>query len=308
VTPLLTIAVPTFRRPDMLRGCIGSLLPQLPEDGRAELLVVDNDPAGSAAAVTESLAHPGLRYVREPRPGVVHGRNRAVAEAGGRYLGFIDDDELALPGWVDALLRHAGMGVAASFGIVRPRYLGPRELGLETVLDTLYTRDLKRAQDADISDKWIHVGTGNSLFDREQCFDTSEPFAAHLNATGGEDVWLMRSLVARGVPLRWNPAAAVEELVPPERATGAYARSRRLRQGQQRIVLMLGEGGAKGWGKAALWMGVGAAQLALHSARGAALRALGRPEWRAETVRAQGGLGKLLWWKLWDSAAYGGGE
>lgn len=308
MTPVLTIAAPTFRRPEMLRGCIESLLPQLPPDGRAELLVADNDPEGSACALVEGFGHPALRYVQELRPGVAHNRNRAVAEARGRYIGFIDDDEIARPGWVGALLRHVDMGVAASFGIVRPRYLGPREPGLEALLDDLYTRDLGREQDADITDSWIRVGTGNSLFDRQRCFDTPEPFSVRLNATGGEDVWLVRSLVSRGVRLRWNPAAAVEELIPPDRATKAYAQSRRLRQGQQRIVLMLGEGGGRGWAKAALWMGVGAAQLGLHGARAVALRASGKPSWRAEAVRASGGLGKLLWWRLWDSAAYGGGS
>jgi glycosyltransferase involved in cell wall biosynthesis len=302
---LLSIAVPTFRRPGMLTECLDSVLPQLHDD--VELLVVDNDPAGSAREAVEGYGAARLRYLHEPRPGVVQARNRAVADSVGRYLGFIDDDEIARPGWVAALVRHAEQGVPASFGTVVPRYLGPIAVGLQTLLDDFYTRDLKRPADADVSDKWIHVGTGNSLFDKERCFTSPDPFSAHLNGTGGEDVWLVRSLVERGVPIHWNPEAVVEEQIPPERSSFAYVRDRKYRHGQQRIVMMRGDGGATGWAKAAAWMGVGAAQLALHGSHALELRARRRPEWRGAAVRASGGLGKLLWWKLWDNRPYGGG-
>jgi hypothetical protein len=302
---LLTIAIPTFRRPKMLAECLDSLLPQLQDS--VELLAIDNDPEASARAMVERYADPRLRYVHEKRPGVVQARNRAVADSAGAYLAFIDDDEIARPGWIAALVRHARLGLPASFGMVVPRYLGPVAPGLRPLLDDLYTRDLKRPPDADVSDKWIHVGTGNSLFDKQACFAGPDPFSAHLDGTGGEDVWLVRSLVARGIPIHWNPAAVVEEQIPTDRSTLAYVRERKYRHGQQRIVMMRGAGGAKGWAKAVAWMGVGAAQVALHGAHALSLRARGNPGWRGAAVRASGGLGKLLWWKLWDHRPYGGG-
>lgn len=301
----LTVAVPTYRRPGMLGDCIESLLPQLCEG--VEILVVDNDPAASAREQIGAYVHPQLRYIHESRPGVVWARNRAVAESAGDYLAFIDDDEIAGRDWIAALLRHVEMGVAASFGRVVPRFLSPIEPGLEALLEDLYTRDLCRPADADISGRWSYVGTGNSLFAKATCFPEPDPFSAHLNATGGEDVWLVKSLVERGLVMRWNPAAVVEEQVAADRATLAYARSRRLSQGQQRVILVRGAGGAKGWARTGLWMGIGAAQYALHGGRALALRAAGKPRWRAEAVRASGGLGKILWWKLWDRTTYAGG-
>lgn len=301
----LSIAIPTFRRPAMLAECLDSLVTQL-VDGM-EVLAVDNDPAASARTTVEGYRHPAIRYLHEPKPGVVQARNRAVRDSRGAYLGFIDDDEIARPGWVAALLRHAEMGVDASFGMVVPRYLGSVPAGLEALVDDLYTRDLKRPQDADITDTWIHVGTGNSLFNKRVCFKDDAPFSAKLNGTGGEDVFLVRTLVERGLQLRWNPQAVVDEQVPADRSTLAYVASRKFRHGQQRIIMMRGEGGAKGAARAALWMGVGAAQLGLHGGRSWLLKAAGRPRWRAERVRAQGGLGKLLWWKMWENTPYAGG-
>ncbi|NNM77243.1 glycosyltransferase family 2 protein [Sphingomonas sp. ID1715] len=300
----LTVAVPTYRRPDMLRECLDSLVPQLV--GGVELLVVDNDPAASARETVASYGRADVRYAHEPKPGVVQARNRAVGESAGAYLGFIDDDEVARPGWIAALLRHAERGVTASFGMVVPRYLGDLPPGLKPLLDDLYTRDLERPADADISDRWIHVGTGNSLFCKAACFVEAAPFSAELNGTGGEDVWLVRSLVERGLKLHWNPEAVVEEQIPADRSTLAYVSSRKFRHGQQRIIMMRGAGGPKGWAKAAAWMGVGGVQYALHGGRAVALRALGKPGWRSEAVRASGGLGKMLWWKLWEQTPYAG--
>ena len=301
----LTIAIPTYRRPEMLRECLDSLIPQL-ADG-VELLVVDNDPGASARETVESYQRADVRYAHEPKPGVVQARNRAVRDAAGAYLAFIDDDEVARTGWIAALLRHVDRGVAASFGMVVQRYLGEVAPGLRGLLDDLYTRDLRRPADADVSDRWIHVGTGNSLFCKSRCFADAEPFSAKLNGTGGEDVWLVRSLVERGLKLHWNPEAVVEEQIPADRSTLAYVSSRKFRHGQQRIIMMRGAGGAKGWAKAAVWMGVGAVQYGLHGGRSLALRAAGKPGWRGEAVRASGGLGKLLWWKLWDATPYAGG-
>jgi len=301
----LSIAIPTYRRPGMLGECVDSLLPQLVDE--VEILVIDNDPAGGARGQIEGYRCAQLRYVHEATPGVVQARNRAVRESAGAYLAFIDDDEIARPGWIAALLRHADMDAPASFGVVVPKYLGQVEPGLEALLDDLYTRDLKRRADADISDSWIHVGTGNSLFRKDRCFTTPEPFSARLNGTGGEDVWLVKSLVERGVRIVWNPAAVVEEQIPADRSTLDYVRSRKFRHGQQRIIMMRGRGGPKGWAKAGAWMGVGAVQYGLHGGRALALKLAGRPEWRGQSVRASGGLGKLLWWKLWDKTPYAGG-
>lgn len=268
------------------------------------MLIVDNDPAASARDWVEGITHPALHYRHEPRPGVVNARNHAVSVSRGRYLAFIDDDEIACYGWIDALLRHVEKDVTASFGVVVPRYLGPVDRGLEPLLDDLYTRDLRRPVDADISSKWINVGTGNSLFNKQVCFTSPEPFHADLNGTGGEDVWLARSLVERGVKLYWNSLAVVEEQVPADRATPAYVRSRKYRHGQQRIVMERGAGGVIGWLKVGLWMTAGAAQWAGYSARAAALQCAGSPHWQSASIRASGGLGKILWWRLWRETPY----
>ena len=104
----ISIVIPTYRRPEMLRRALASCLVQ--QDGGIgfEIVVVDNDAAGSARPVVAAMAQHSavpLRYVAEPRPGISHARNSGIANAQGRYLAFLDDDEAADPGWLAAFLR-----------------------------------------------------------------------------------------------------------------------------------------------------------------------------------------------------------
>src|SRR5579863_4056039 len=109
-----SVVIPTYRRPEDLARAIGSVLAQAGVSASVEIVVVDNDPDGSAQPTVEAIAaRSGLpiRYVHERRPGISHARNTGVAQAAGRYLAFLDDDEVADPHWLApflATLRRFG--------------------------------------------------------------------------------------------------------------------------------------------------------------------------------------------------------
>ena len=68
------------------------------------MLVVDNDPDGSARPVVEQQATAlNIRYAQEHRTGVSHVRN-AILSAAAPYdaIVFLDDDQVVTDGW----LRH----------------------------------------------------------------------------------------------------------------------------------------------------------------------------------------------------------
>ncbi len=101
VLPSMTVAVCTRDRAEDLRSCLESLVAL---DLDVEILVVDN--ASTTDATAQVVAgFPGVRYVREPRPGLDWARNRAVLEASGDVLAFTDDDVCVTPGWARALAR-----------------------------------------------------------------------------------------------------------------------------------------------------------------------------------------------------------
>jgi len=99
LTPV-TVAVCTRERPEDLRRALEALH-RLPDDGQ-EVLVVDNRPeTDRTRAVVADF--PGVRYLREDRPGLDAARNRALRTARPGIVAFTDDDAVPDPGWLRAL-------------------------------------------------------------------------------------------------------------------------------------------------------------------------------------------------------------
>jgi GT2 family glycosyltransferase len=110
----LTVAVCTKGRPEMLARCLEALrrtrrseeasLGELVslEPQRYEILVVDNAPTDDRN-LDVAGGIPGVRYVREPLPGLDIARNLAIAEARGELIAFVDDDVVVDEWWLDGL-------------------------------------------------------------------------------------------------------------------------------------------------------------------------------------------------------------
>lgn len=118
--PSFSVALCTRSRPRELARALASLAEQSsPPD---EILVVDNAPAGDGG--TWELVRrdfPRARYVRESIPGLDFARNRALEEARGEVVAFLDDDAVASPGWSQALVAaFEDPRVGACTGRVEP--------------------------------------------------------------------------------------------------------------------------------------------------------------------------------------------
>jgi GT2 family glycosyltransferase len=120
----LTVAICTRARPSLLATCLRSVL-ALRDDpigpSHFDVLVVDNDPPDDA---TERLVAtlPGVRYAREPRPGLDFARNCALTEATGTWTAFLDDDVTVDRWWLEGLEEAAAEhpDAASVTGLVLP--------------------------------------------------------------------------------------------------------------------------------------------------------------------------------------------
>ena len=121
--PSLTVAVCTRDRPDALARCIRSVAAvERPEGAsKVEVLVVDNAPPDGRTREAVAAA-PGVRYVCEPRAGLNFARNRALHEASGAWVAFLDDDVVADRWWLAGLAEALGdhPDAAAVTGLVLP--------------------------------------------------------------------------------------------------------------------------------------------------------------------------------------------
>jgi glycosyltransferase involved in cell wall biosynthesis len=107
--PLLTICTPTYERPELLRRALGSVVSQVDaRAGQVELVVSDNslgdEPEAVARAVLERWPGPS-QYVRNrPSVGMIENHNRCLDLARGRFISFLQDDDLLVQGGLTACL------------------------------------------------------------------------------------------------------------------------------------------------------------------------------------------------------------
>jgi glycosyltransferase involved in cell wall biosynthesis len=98
-TPLISVIIPTYNRAGVVEEAVDSVLAQ--EYNDFELIVVDD---GSTDNTSEALAPYGddVTVLFQENKGVSAARNRGIAKASGRYIAFLDSDDLWLPGKLSA--------------------------------------------------------------------------------------------------------------------------------------------------------------------------------------------------------------
>ena len=198
----------------LLRGCLESVFAQRPPP--EDVLVVDN--GGGAAASLRGVFGPRLRVVNEPRVGAWRARNRAIADASGEIIAFLDDDVRAEPGWLTAISAvFAEPEVLAAGGPISPVWEEPppawllsssRALGTQGLLDLGPVR-----RDIDPQREFF---VGGNLACRRAAVRGSRGFLPVWPCSGlgaiADDYELSRRLAREGRAV-YEPAAATRHLI-----------------------------------------------------------------------------------------------
>lgn len=235
----VTVAVCTFRRPLLLQRLLASLdVLTAPEHATYDILVIDNDPAGSAAGTVgaATLKHP-VRYVHEPHPGIAAARNTALRQsADADFVAFIDDDEVADPPWLATLLaaadEHQADVVAgptnSAFAVPLPDWMDKGAFFARSVAETGSTMPF--------------AACGNLLLRTSALLRVDHYFDDRFGLTGGEDSEFTARLVSGGARLIWCQEAVTVEDVPADRITARWVLRRSYRMGNTagRMQLLAG--------------------------------------------------------------------
>lgn len=92
--PRISILIPTYNRADFLQAAVSSALAQnVPAD---EIIVVDDGSTDDTARVMQSFIRQGVRFVPKEHSGAPATRNRAIEEATGDFLLWLDSDDVLL--------------------------------------------------------------------------------------------------------------------------------------------------------------------------------------------------------------------
>jgi glycosyltransferase involved in cell wall biosynthesis len=105
--PLVTIAIPTFNRAVLLRGCVQAALAQTYRN--IEVLVSDNASPDDTASVLLEFNDRRLRVLKqETNIGLLPNWNACLAGARGEYVVFVSDDDRIFPWLVERCVGVIG--------------------------------------------------------------------------------------------------------------------------------------------------------------------------------------------------------
>jgi len=191
------------------------------------VVVVDNDAQGSAQPSVDEISKTfpvPIIYGVEPHKGIAAARNKAISLAPAcQFIAFIDDDEVAHPGWLDQLLQvqksHQADIVTGpvlpDFEAQPPRWILRGKFFNRRRLPT-------GAQ--------VHfAATHNTLVKYEWTQKLDGPFDMRFNLTGGSDSHFSRRVIQGGGKVIWADKALVTEYNPAGRMRAAWLLQRAFR-------------------------------------------------------------------------------
>jgi cellulose synthase/poly-beta-1,6-N-acetylglucosamine synthase-like glycosyltransferase len=192
------------------------------------IVVVDNDHIQSARVVVSDFTVTSsvpILYCVEPRQNIPLARNKAVENADGDFIAFIDDDEFPTKYWLLTLIKACNeYGADGVQGPVKrhfdekpPNWIVKGNFYERTTYPTGFVID------------WTKGRTGNVLLRKRIFTADDQPFREEFLT--GEDQDFFRRMIEKGHIFIWCNEAVVYEVVPPLRWKRTVILKRALLQG-----------------------------------------------------------------------------
>jgi len=234
----VTVAICTHNRAKDTGEAIESVLRQNYASDEIEIVVVDNRSTDGTAKVVNDLAKQHgsrIRYIFEDKLGLSVARNRAIREARGKYILFLDDDALASSDWVrnivevfesDPTIGCVGGRIDPIWEAGEPGWIPEEHRSVFTILD--YASEVKEMPAPSIP-------YGANVAFRMSVFHHMKLFREDLGRVGSNLLSSEESeLIARlrvGYKVYYTPFAPVQHKIAKERTTKKWFLKRIFWQG-----------------------------------------------------------------------------
>ncbi|MGG6239889.1 class I SAM-dependent methyltransferase [Nodosilinea sp. AN01ver1] len=232
-----SIAIPTYRRPDLLINAVESIINQ-EYSYDFEVLVLDNDCDAKLDEVLASrFAKLGdkIRYVPVADLGLHNGRNQAAITARGNIVVFTDDDIVAPPGWLEAICApFSDPQVGAVGGKTIPQWDAPPPDWLKQVPDDYFS--LLDLGNVSREMQWPETPYGCNMAFRRELVLTLGGFPPD-GVGGGWIEWrrgdgetgFAKRVYDEGYKIVYSPEAWLYHRIPAKRQTVEFVRRRAIK-------------------------------------------------------------------------------
>jgi succinoglycan biosynthesis protein ExoM len=223
------VCICTFHRPAVVEA-LQSLSRQDGCDGVKVRVIVADNAADMAARERIEAAARALNldcvYVHAPARNISIARNACLDTATAEWVAFLDDDEIASPIWLSALVREAASGHWDAV-------LGPVEaVYSDTAPAWMRAGNFHSTRPVFVRGR-IETGyTGNVVIRRAAIARETLRFRIELGRTGGEDEDFFNRLRDAGGRIGFANGALAYETIPVERTTLHWLIRRNFRAGQ----------------------------------------------------------------------------
>lgn len=235
----LTVVICTYNGAKRLPSVIDCLRNQINTDKIPwEIIVVDNNSTDDTARLVRDYqsnwqeTYP-LKYCFEPKQGLAFARRKAIEEARGIFLGFLDDDNLPAPNWVEAVDQFLKLhpNVGAYGGQIHGEFEIEPPQGFERIarfLPILERADAICYNSYQYSRKNV-LPPGAGIVIRKQAWLECIPSRPLLKGVSGqsllakgEDIETLSYLKRAGWEIWHNPEMHITHLIPKSRFEKDY--------------------------------------------------------------------------------------
>ena len=224
-----TVAIPVYNGADRIHRVIDRLRSQIDVDHLSwEILVIDNNSTDcleeTLSKIQTNWTHAApLRYVFEPKQGLTFARARAIETAQGKYVGFLDDDNLAHADWVISAYRfgESHPTVGAYGGKIEAELTTAPPPGWNGIKSFLAIRSLG-AQPKSFNPQHLQLPPGAGLVIRKRAWLESVPQKVVRVSRGGDDYQISLYMYNHGWEIWYNPDMVIDHHIPAWRINTEY--------------------------------------------------------------------------------------
>jgi len=179
----LSIVIPAYNVEKYIVSAISSALNQTYRD--LEVIVVDDGSTDATGANAGTIKDGRLRIIRQENAGLSAARNTGVLATSGKYVGFLDGDDIWFPAKAEEHLKvmDSDPGFAITFS--HSAYLD--EMGQPTGQLLVSTIRHPRLKDMIVRNL---VGNGSTPIVRRECLDLAGGFDESLHALEDWEMWV----------------------------------------------------------------------------------------------------------------------
>jgi glycosyltransferase involved in cell wall biosynthesis len=191
--PAFSVVVAAYNASATIGACLRSVQLQTRDD--LEVIVVDDGSGDETAAIVagEAATDRRIRLVSQANSGVSAARNAGVASARADLIGFLDSDDLWLPGYLEhagralAAAPDAGLAYADSRALLDSDKRVHRQTALEASAMSVGLDDPQRLLERLLEVNFI---TASAVTVRREVLDHVGAFAPELDTCEDWDLWL----------------------------------------------------------------------------------------------------------------------